>query len=37
MIENYRNGIIWKSFMSDPEIGTLLKNLDAATEAASGY
>jgi hypothetical protein len=31
MIENYRTGIVWKSFMSNPEIGTMLKNLDAAT------
>jgi hypothetical protein len=34
MIENYRTGLVWKNFMSNPEIGKLLKNLDAATEAA---
>jgi len=33
MIENHRTGIVWKSFMSNPEITTLLKNLDAATQA----
>jgi len=37
MIENYRTGLVWKSFMSNPEIGNLLKNLDAATGAASGH
>jgi hypothetical protein len=37
MIENYRSGIVWKGFLSNPEIGTLLKNLDAATEVASGH
>ena len=35
MIENHRSGIVWKSFMSNPEITTLIKNLDAATAAAS--
>ena len=37
MIENYRTGLVWKSFMSNPEIGMLLKNLDAATESAKGH
>lgn len=31
MIENHRTGVVWKSFMSNPEITTMLKNLDAAT------
>ncbi len=31
MIENYRTGLVWKNFMSNPEIATMLKNLDAAT------
>jgi len=35
MIENHRSGIVWKSFMSNPEIASLIKNLDAATAAAS--
>jgi hypothetical protein len=37
MIENYRTGLVWKNFMSNPEIGTLLENLNAATEAVSGH
>ncbi len=31
MIENQRTGLVWKSFMSNPEINTLLTNIDAAT------
>jgi hypothetical protein len=31
MIENYRSGLVWKSFMSNPEIGNMLKQLDAVT------
>jgi hypothetical protein len=31
MIENYRTGLVWKNFMSNPEIATMLKDLDAAT------
>jgi hypothetical protein len=31
MIENYRTGLVWRSFMSNPEIGTMLQKLDAAT------
>jgi hypothetical protein len=31
MIENYRTGLVWKNFMSNPEIGTMLQKLDAAT------
>ena len=29
MIENYRTGLVWKNFMANPEIGTMLKKLDA--------
>jgi exo beta-1,2-glucooligosaccharide sophorohydrolase (non-reducing end) len=29
MIENYRSGLVWKSFMLNPEIGEMLKKLDA--------
>jgi hypothetical protein len=28
MIENYRTGLVWKNFMSNPEIGAMLKKLD---------
>ena len=28
MIENYRTGLVWKNFMSNPEIGDMLKKLD---------
>ena len=31
MIESYRTGLIWKSFMSNPEIGEMLKRLDEVT------
>ncbi len=31
MIENYRTGLVWKSFMSNPEVGEMLKKLDRAT------
>ncbi|WP_348262922.1 glucoamylase family protein [Telmatobacter sp. DSM 110680] len=31
MIENYRTGLVWKNFMANPEITTMLKNLNAAT------
>ena len=31
MIENYRTGLIWKQFMSNPEIGEMLKKLGAVT------
>ena len=34
MIENYRTGLVWKNFMSNPEVTTMLKNLDAATATA---
>jgi exo beta-1,2-glucooligosaccharide sophorohydrolase (non-reducing end) len=29
MIENYRSEAVWKSFMANPEIGEMLKKLDA--------
>jgi exo beta-1,2-glucooligosaccharide sophorohydrolase (non-reducing end) len=28
MIENYRTGIVWKSFMSNPEIETMIKKME---------
>ncbi|HYL01412.1 MAG TPA: glucoamylase family protein [Steroidobacteraceae bacterium] len=31
MVENYRTGLVWKSFMANPEIGAMLHELDAAT------
>ncbi len=31
MVENYRSGILWKAFMSNPEIGEMLKKLAAET------
>jgi hypothetical protein len=31
MVENYRSGLVWKSFMSNPEIGEMLKKLDTAS------
>lgn len=31
MIENHRTGLVWKQFMSNPEIGEMLKKLDAVT------
>ncbi|MGC1362390.1 MAG: glucoamylase family protein [Silvibacterium sp.] len=31
MIENYRTGLVWKNFMSNPEIGNMLKKLDDVT------
>jgi len=31
MIENYRTGLVWKNFMSNPEIAEMLKKLDAET------
>ena len=29
MIENYRTGVIWKNFMANPEIKTMLERLDS--------
>jgi exo beta-1,2-glucooligosaccharide sophorohydrolase (non-reducing end) len=31
MVENYRTGLAWKLFQSNPEIQTMLKKLDATT------
>jgi hypothetical protein len=31
MVENHRSGILWRSFMSNPEIGEMLKKLSAET------
>ena len=31
MVENYRTGLVWKSFMANPGIGEMLKKLDAVT------
>jgi hypothetical protein len=31
MVENYRTGLAWKSFMANPEIGVMLRRLDAVT------
>jgi exo beta-1,2-glucooligosaccharide sophorohydrolase (non-reducing end) len=31
MIENYRTGLVWKNFMANPEIGEMLRKLDAVT------
>jgi hypothetical protein len=31
MIENYRTRLVWKNFMSNPEIGEMLKKLDTVT------
>jgi hypothetical protein len=31
MVENYRSGLVWKLFHSNPEIQTMLKKLDATT------
>jgi exo beta-1,2-glucooligosaccharide sophorohydrolase (non-reducing end) len=37
MIENHRTGIVWKSFMSNPEITAMLKNLDTATASTQQH
>jgi exo beta-1,2-glucooligosaccharide sophorohydrolase (non-reducing end) len=29
MVENYRTGLLWKSFMANPEIAVTLQKLDA--------
>jgi hypothetical protein len=31
MVENYRTGLVWKLFQSNPEIQSMLKKLDATT------
>jgi hypothetical protein len=30
MVENHRTGLVWKNFMANAEIGTMLHKLDAA-------
>lgn len=30
MVENYRTGLVWKNFMSNPEVAVMLQKLDAA-------
>jgi len=35
MVENYRSGLLWKTFMSNPEATAALKKLDEATRAES--
>lgn len=32
MIENYRTGLVWTQFMSNPEIAVMLQKLEAATQ-----
>jgi hypothetical protein len=34
MVENYRTGLLWKTFMSNPEVAVMQEKLDAATVAA---
>jgi hypothetical protein len=31
MVDNYRTGLVWKQFVSNPEIGEMLRRLDAVT------
>jgi len=31
MVENYRTGLVWKTFMANPEVGGMLHKLDAIT------
>ena len=35
MVENYRSGLVWKSFMANPEIGTMLRKLDTVKRPLS--
>ncbi|MDE2252180.1 MAG: hypothetical protein KGL25_12345 [Gammaproteobacteria bacterium] len=35
MVENYRTGLLWKTFMSNPEIALMLRKLDEATAASA--
>lgn len=32
MVENYRTGLPWRAFMSNPEISTMLKQLEGAQQ-----
>jgi len=34
MVENYRTGLVWKSFMANPEIGEMLRKLATAQQAS---
>jgi hypothetical protein len=36
MIENYRTGLVWKSFMANPEVGAMLRRLDTVTATKPG-
>jgi len=31
MVENYRTGLLWRTFMSTPEMSIMLQKLDAAS------
>jgi hypothetical protein len=31
MVENHRTGLVWKSFMTNPEITEMLRKFDALT------
>lgn len=35
MIENYRTGLVWKLFMSNPEIGPMLQKIEALSKESS--
>lgn len=37
MVENYRTGLVWKKFMANPEIQTMLKKVDATTAALRAH
>ena len=32
MTENYRSGLVWKSFMANAEIGDMLRKLEVVTK-----
>ena len=31
MVENHRTGLLWRTFMSNPEMSVMLRKLDAAS------
>ena len=35
MVENYRTGLVWKNFMSNPEVTDMLRKLDRLTAATA--
>jgi len=35
MVENYRTALVWKSFMSNPEINEMLRKLNRLAAAGS--